>query len=514
MSSGGKTQTVTQTSGPWGGQQPYLSDAFQIARQNLDAASRPSSDPSAISQYYPGATYTPASRQTNVAMDALYNSGTAGGATNGIAGNQAAGVQGANLLNNGAGALAGSANLSAGQGLRASGLAGFNGVNYYSQNALQPRGLDGGGTIGYYADNALQSRGIDGGGTIGYYADNALQARGLDGGNTIGQYADRQANAAAIPGGNTLAAFSGGAYSGANPYFNQMVQQSLDAARPAIDSAFASSGRLGGGARANAIADSATRTAGQLGYQNYGDSLQRQLGAAGQLSQNQMALQGQQIGAAGMLSDTQRALQAQQLGAAGALSDTQRALQAQQLGAAGLLSNTQQNLQAQQIGASNAINQTDLAAQQAGLGASQTLNQQQLAAQGLGGQLAGQAAGFDQQNIGNIYNAGQQTENYQNQALQDNINRFNYYQNLPWNNLANYIGIVNGNYGGSSTTTQPVYGNSALSTAFGALGATGSLLGGAGALGAGLGGLGGLLGATGTTQALNGGQFAFNRMRL
>ena len=55
----------------------------------------------------------------------------------------------------------------------------------------------------------------------------------------------------------------------ANPYQTAMVRQAFDAARPGIDSAFASSGRLGSGAYANAIADAGARAAERIGYGGY-----------------------------------------------------------------------------------------------------------------------------------------------------------------------------------------------------------------------------------------------------
>ncbi|MGL4651486.1 MAG: tail fiber domain-containing protein, partial [Caldilineaceae bacterium] len=72
-----------------------------------------------------------------------------------------------------------------------------------------------------------------------------------------------------------------------NPYFQSMVDQSINAARPSIDSAFASSGRLGSGAHAAAFADAATRAATSLGYQDYSRERGYQnmaAGSAGQLA--------------------------------------------------------------------------------------------------------------------------------------------------------------------------------------------------------------------------------------
>lgn len=69
--------------------------------------------------------------------------------------------------------------------------------------------------------------------------------------------------------------------SAGNPYFQGMVGQIGQAIRPGIDSAFASSGRLGSGAHANAFASTLGDQAGKLAYQNFGMERQNQ-NAAGQ----------------------------------------------------------------------------------------------------------------------------------------------------------------------------------------------------------------------------------------
>ena len=66
-----------------------------------------------------------------------------------------------------------------------------------------------------------------------------------------------------------------------NPHFQGMVNQIGQAIRPGIDSAFASSGRLGSGAHANAFASALADKAGNLAFQNYGVERQNQI-AAGQ----------------------------------------------------------------------------------------------------------------------------------------------------------------------------------------------------------------------------------------
>lgn len=91
---------------------------------------------------------------------------------------------------------------------------------------------------------------------------------------------------------------------------------------------------------------------------------------------------------------------------------------------------------------------------------------------------------------------GGQVQNQEQANIQGDINRFNYNQNLPWDQLARYQQMIQGNYGGSSQTTQPYYQNQAAGALGGA--ASGAMLGSTfgpwgTAIGAGVGGLTGLL---------------------
>ena len=126
---------------------------------------------------------------------------------------------------------------------------------------------------------------------------------------------------------------------------------------------------------------------------------------------------------------------------------------------------------------------------------------QQLAGAGLGQQLAQN----DWQNIGQLGQIGQQVEGKSGQVLQDYMDRFNFYQNRPEQNLQNYVGAINGiPVNGGQTSTQGGGGNALTGALGGALtgGALGGMLpasmlaaipGGGWAL-AGLGGLLGLMG--------------------
>lgn len=104
--------------------------------------------------------------------------------------------------------------------------------------------------------------------------------------------------------------------------------------------------------------------------------------------------------------------------------------------------------------------------------------------------LAPSMAMADYGDIQNLLGAGQAREGYQQQALQSDINRFNFMQNQPQQNLQNYLNMVYGFPAGRTTTTQtPFYTNpTATALGTGLLGV--SLLGGLDRLGTG--GSGGL----------------------
>lgn len=337
-------QTTTQTSEPWDVQKGYLTDGFQIARQQLEreaAGGGPA--------FFPGATYTDADWKTNAATNALFTRGQ-----NGMTGDDTLrGVAGSLTSDGGA-------------------------------------GLDGARTLAWLRDGDMGNAG----GLAWAQAGPERRASWLQGADTIG---------------NTAA----GGMLGRNPEFDAMVSRAVEAARPSVDAAFAGTGRLGSGAHAAAFADAATRTAGDLAYQDYG---------------------------------RERGLQEQ-------AAATMAGLDAGQAG--------------QRLAATQLFGQMESGARDRALQAASTSTDRDLAARGLGFSGLGQAANADYQDINAMFQAGQTTEGYANQALQDQINRWNYNQNLPRDQLATYMGLVQGNYGGTSTLTQPVYRQSSLTQGLG-----------------------------------------------
>jgi hypothetical protein len=89
------------------------------------------------------------------------------------------------------------------------------------------------------------------------------------------------------PANTYLTPFADGSMTGNNnPAFQNVVDQITRAAQQSTDGGFAASGRYGSGANANAFNSAVANEAGQLGYANYNDSVNRQLTAAQNLSQN------------------------------------------------------------------------------------------------------------------------------------------------------------------------------------------------------------------------------------
>lgn len=101
--------------------------------------------------------------------------------------------------------------------------------------------------------------------------------------------------------------------------------------------------------------------------------------------------------------------------------------------------------------------------------------QNQLAA----AQVAPQMAQLDYIDPQMLQQVGAAYEQQAGANLQDEINRFNYEQNLPDQKLRQYMSLVGGgSYGGSSTATQPIYANgSGLSTGLGVAGTAAGIAG-------------------------------------
>lgn len=250
-------------------------------------------------------------------------------------------------------------------------------------------------------------------------------------------------------------ATAGGQYLGLSPFFQQAFdpaaqraqQQYMDAIRQ-VQSTASRAGRYGSGAAqelqdraAGQFAQALTGTAGQLAYQGYG---------------MERGPQEQAIGRLGALGQQELA---NRLAGAGALgAEAQQAYQ-NQLAAAG------------------------------GVG---TLAGQDLARQMAAAQLAPALAETDYGDINKLLQAGQAAEQYQQAALEADLQRFNFQQNLPAAKLQQYLSAAYGSpMGGiqiSPTYRNPLAGAGGGAILGNVLGKGSSEAAAAGAL------LGGLLG--------------------
>jgi hypothetical protein len=234
--------------------------------------------------------------------------------------------------------------------------------------------------------------------------------------NIYGQAASSPTNEffTGLMGGSVNPAMAGtqatasGQYLSGNPFFQgafapaaRAATQQFQTALGDIGSAASRAGRYGSGAMATLqdrasgqLARSLSDTAGQLAYQNFAAERGMQEAAQGRLGAlAQQNIANQMAGATGLGQNYQQAL-ATQLAATGGVGQTFSSDVARQLTAAGM-------------------------------------------APGL--------AQSDYQDIQNLLAAGQAREGYTGQQLQSDINRFNFQQNAPQQNLGTFLSSVYGN---------------------------------------------------------------------
>lgn len=250
-----------------------------------------------------------------------------------------------------------------------------------------------------------------------------------------------------------------GAYLSGNPFFTGAFNAAANQAGQAfqdqiqqVSSQASRAGRYGSNAMgqlqdraAGTFAGALTDVAGKLAYQNYG---------------------------------AERAMQEAAQGRVGALS--QQDIANRMAGAQGLSGSTQQQF-ANQMAALGGLGSTAAADYS-----------RQLQAAGLGPQMAM----ADYADIDRLYQTGQAQESYQQAALADQMQRYQFQQNLPAAKLQSFLSAAYGAPMGQQTT-QPIYRNQAANIFGGA--ALGGALGGKdyGPLGTALGAGAGLFGLLG-----------------
>ena len=298
-----------------------------------------------------------------------------------------------------------------------------------------------------------------------------------------------------------LANIAGGGFLNSNPYQQQMIQSATrplqqafsEQVLPGISSLYSKSGRLGSGSMERALG-SATESYGRalgdvssnLAGSQYQAERQLQQSALGQLAGVSAQDIQTRLSGASSLEQAQRAATGQQAGIAGQLAGlSAQDIQTRLAGASGL-QGAQQAALGTQLQAASGVGSTqaaDLSRQlQASLSAPSIYGQQFLPSQALA-------------------QVGAQKEAISGQELQDQMARFQFGQQLPYQQLQGYLSSVYGSpMGGYGTQTQqtPVYQNKGAGALGGALagGLGGYALGNAfgyggagGAIGAGIGGL-------------------------
>jgi hypothetical protein len=298
-----------------------------------------------------------------------------------------------------------------------------------------------------------------------------------------------------------LANIAGGGFLNSNPYQQQMMQAATrplqqafsEQVLPGISSLYSKSGRLGSGSMERALG-SATESYGRalgdvssnLAGSQYQAERQLQQSALGQLAGVSAQDIATRLSGASSLEQAQRAATGQQAGIAGQLAGlSAQDIQTRLAGASGLQGAQSAALgtQLQAAGGVGSTQAADLSRQlQASLSAPSIYGQQFLPSQTLA-------------------QVGAQKEAISGQELQDQMARFQFGQQLPYQQLQGYLSSVYGSpMGGYGTQTQqtPVYQNKGAGALGGALagGLGGYALGNAfgyggagGAIGAGIGGL-------------------------
>lgn len=537
---GGSSGSDTTTSVPWSGQSPYLSDVFRQAQGQYYAGGP---------QYYPDSTVVGFSPQSQLAMDLQTNRALNGsGAEQGF--NQyLQNAMGQNQLNLDPSAYAGQQAMAGmGQGQDYMNLAGQNPflnpgqAQQFASSGSGPYASALQGMTGYSgfgeAQNAFGSPASGSLGASNQYVQDTLSQGPTSLNNAFDAVQGRLGSMGGA-GQEQLNATARGDYLNSNPYLDQtfgaaaegLTEQFNDSVLPGIAAQFGASGRTGSGTHALAtgraaegLTDSLKGMAADIYGNNYQQERGRQLNAAGELGQLGLGARSQDLQGLGLGADIYNSDNQRQLGAAGLGGSLYSAQNSAELGRLGLgsslyLGERGLGQQAALGGLQNSLGQNQLAGNMfnQGMGNLTTAGNSLMgnAQQGMSnyndlygmmdqsrfraGTLTPQASQLDYQNIGMLGQVGQQVEGQAQNYLNDAVNRWNYNQNLPQQQLSMYSNLINQLPGGFGTVTGPSQQGSGFA------GAAGGALSGAAigsqflpgwgtGIGAGIGGLLGLFG--------------------
>lgn len=430
-----ETKTVVE---PWSGAKGPLLEVYKQYGQAL-AAGKP--------QYYQGSTIAEQSQATKDAQaQALAAAGAAN--ANGYLGNAAAVTN--NITNSG-------------------------GSNAQAMDTLSK--LQGGVNVGSNPTNGALAGllgSLAGGNAPGTSTYNALQTGTNPGVGAAGAVYGAAANGN-NPGSSNLAAMASGAERGNNPYLNQSVANATQSIAdqlgkvqlPGLQSQAAALGRGGSNAFASQVNDANTTAANAMSkvatdmYANqWNTDTQNMLGANNQVSNNYNSDFQNKLNASTNLGNSYAQNANTQLAAAGANDQNYQNKFANLLSGLGQMSNNHNNDVSNQL-ANAGLQQS--AANSANAASAQTA-QTQLAAAGQAGNAYNNTL-LPAETIGAV--GGQQDTRAQD-ALNALIAEWDFNQQMPLQQLANYSNILNGgNY--QTQSSQTTGGRNGLSQALGGL---------------------------------------------
>lgn len=496
----GSSKTTTTNTAPWSGQQPYLTDLFQQGQNLYQQGPQ---------QYFPGQTVAAFSPQTQMGLDANMQRAMSGDPSQSAFGNYltgALGMQNFNPYSIGAGGYQAMGGIGSGMDML-----GQAGAPMSWQQAQQMAGSVQPGTM-----DASQQ-----------FVRNALGSINPNFQNTFQSIQSMLPGAADVSGINTnfgmnqgaagqLGSTAGGNYLGSNPYLDQVYDTAAgkltnnfnESIMPSIAAQFGASGRTGSGLHqlsAGRAAGELTDSLAQLGADVYAPAYEsernRQLQAAGQLGNlglgtNQLnsgaqiakARLGQEGGALGLNAATNIYGMdlGQQLGAAQLGGDLFSSLNNADYSRAALGSQLYGQGLDRMLGAGSALGSLGMQGMQNLAGLYGDIGDQQFRA----GSLAPSYQAMQYGDIDRMLQSGGMIEDQAQRLIDADVNRWNFGQSAPWQNLGNYANLIYGLPGGYGTTTQTQPGGSRLAGAAGGA-MSGAALGPWGALGGAV--LGGLL---------------------
>lgn len=244
--------------------------------------------------------------------------------------------------------------------------------------------------------------------------------------------------------------FLEGALSRANRLATESYQEGLRG----LQSQASAAGRYGSGAMGQQVAKgqdvfarALTEQNQQAYLQNYLQERAAQEAAIGRLgSMEQQAIANRFAGAAGLTAGEQQAIANQMAGAAGLSREQQQAIANRMSAATAQAGLAQQGIANQLAGAQalTAGQQQALATQLNALGAAAGLERADVATRFGAAQLAPQLAEQDFADLQRLLMVGQAREGYDTAALQDQMARWNYEQNLPYQQLQRYQSAISG----------------------------------------------------------------------